>query len=167
MCDNCFVDHNPEDCIIDGPISDCNIDTIDLVSFSDGESNEADIISITDTEPYMELLTPAVGAGDIQPVPTPSLASDDEEAPHAITLQQVMMTAPVETSSAPTTSIMPNTSGTWRSIASHQPLPWPRSRWSSLHQRHLHLGTIWATSTPSSPSPGLATPGAKISRHPE
>lgn len=50
VCDNSFINHILEDCIIDGFISDCSINTADLVSLSDVESSKADVISIADTE---------------------------------------------------------------------------------------------------------------------
>lgn len=108
--DNYFIHHIPEDCIIDGFIFDCKISSVDLVSLSDTEDSEADVISITDTEVDLELPVLAVGARDSQPASTPAPASDDEGAPQAITLQQVMMTAPIGTSSALTAPIVPNTS---------------------------------------------------------
>lgn len=37
-CDNCHIDHTPEDWFLDEPISDCSIDMADLLSFSDYEN---------------------------------------------------------------------------------------------------------------------------------
>lgn len=55
VCDNSFINHIPEDCIIDGYISDCSISTTDHVSLSDMEGSEADVIFIADTEGGEEL----------------------------------------------------------------------------------------------------------------
>lgn len=50
VCDNCFINHIPEDSIINGFASDCSVSIVYLISLSDAESSEADVISITVTE---------------------------------------------------------------------------------------------------------------------
>lgn len=122
VCDNCFINHSPEDCIIDGFISDCNTNTADLVSLSGDESSDNGVISIPDDNDDVALpVTPVVEAegtesrsntepseetGDNQPT---SEEVSDNEAPQAISLYQVMMTAPVGTSSGLTAPIIPTT----------------------------------------------------------
>ena len=61
MCDSCFIDHIREDCVIDGHISNCNINTVNVVQFSDVEGSKP-----------RSLRTPAMEAGDSQSASTPA-----------------------------------------------------------------------------------------------
>lgn len=98
VCDNCFNDHVPEDCIWDGYVSDCSLSSASLASILDTEDGEASIISISeaeDGEPIGETLAP-------------TLIAEDSEPPQAIALEQVLMMAPSgptdNRSSAPSTA---------------------------------------------------------------
>lgn len=94
VCDNCFINHIPEDCIIDGHISDYSFSSASLISLSDAEDTEDDVISISEIEPEEEAPASVSEAENKQQDPSPTPAPDGDEAPLAITLQQVMMTAP-------------------------------------------------------------------------
>ena len=63
VCDNCFITHTPENCIIDGSDSDEGTNLVDIVSLSDGEGSEGGIISLTNDDEYAGLHTIAETPG--------------------------------------------------------------------------------------------------------
>lgn len=65
ICDNCFIMHTPEDCIINGYVSYCSTDTVDLISLSDDENSNDAVIFIPDDNDYggLHTIPKAEGAG--------------------------------------------------------------------------------------------------------
>lgn len=48
VCRNRFINHSPEDYIIDGFVSNCSTNTTDLISLFDNATGEDEVISIPD-----------------------------------------------------------------------------------------------------------------------
>ena len=118
ICDNCFITHTPENCVIDGSDSDEDTNIVNIVSLSDGEGSEEGIISVIDDDEYAgpHTIPGAPGSwGESEPFEETgdSQTATDETLPpsttQAVSLQQVMMMEPVVATTAAASQAPPTT----------------------------------------------------------